>query len=74
MPTPPDARTVLRDALDGDPPDGLVTALDDDALRALAATVTDARRRQARALDDAERAALAHLPRVLRGAVERILR
>ncbi|MGE4425875.1 MAG: hypothetical protein AB7G37_05405 [Solirubrobacteraceae bacterium] len=74
MAAPSDALTVLRDAIDGDPPDGLVTTLEPDDLRALAETVAEARRRQAQALDDAEQAALAHLPRVLRGTVERILR
>ena len=57
----------------GEPlPDGLL-ALSDDELRDLAVALVDARREQARALDDAIDHTLRYLPWPLAGIVRRVL-
>jgi hypothetical protein len=65
---------ALAAELGAEPPGGLVAALSSDDLAALAAEVRDAKRRQAEALARAGDEALGHLPRLIRMAVERMLR
>ena len=62
---------ALRRALGGSAPDGL-RELDDDDLTDLATAVTDARRRQSRALAEAGERALRHVPRLLRGPIRKL--
>ena len=68
-----DGMKHLRGALGAAPPQGL-RQLDDARLHELAETIDAARRRQAKALADAGEAGIAHLPRVLRGPVRKVLR
>jgi hypothetical protein len=67
-----DALSALDAQLGAAAPDGL-GQLSDDELCHLAAAVSDARRRQARALGEAGERALGHIPRLLRGPVRRIV-
>jgi hypothetical protein len=69
---PEDAFDALRAQLGGPPPEGLKQLKPED-LRDLSAAVRTARRRQAQALTQAGERALAHIPRLLRGPVKRIV-
>lgn len=62
---------ALRKALGGSAPDSL-RELDDDDLTQLASAVTDARRRQGRALAEAGERSLRHVPRLLRGPIRKL--
>ncbi len=64
----------LRAELGANPPDGLVAALSQKELGALAAAVGEAKQRQRLALDKASKDALSHLPWVVRKAVQAVLR
>jgi hypothetical protein len=64
----------LRAAVDADPPRALVDALEPDHLDALAAKVTAAREHQREALARAGDDALRHVPKLLRGPLQRMLR
>jgi hypothetical protein len=63
----------LQAELGAEPPPGVVDVLDEQQLEVLAAHVRAAKRRQSSALDCAQRDALRHLPRILRGTVQRTL-
>jgi hypothetical protein len=65
--------SALQHVLGGRPPDGLVAALDDDELSALAETIADARRRQSKALAVAGDKALGTLPAIVRIPVKRAI-
>jgi hypothetical protein len=69
---PDDAFNTLRSQLGPGTPNGL-RALNDSELQHLVAALTDARRRQAKALADAGDRALGQIPRLLRGPVRRIV-
>jgi hypothetical protein len=62
----------LRDALDGFDPAGF-EVLDDEQLDRLAHAVEQARAEHDRSLDEATEESLAHVPRLLRPAVRRIV-
>jgi hypothetical protein len=64
---------ALRAAVGAEPPAGLVERLTAEQLGTLAAKVTEVRTAQSRALARATEDALGHVPRILRGAVQRIL-
>jgi hypothetical protein len=66
----PDDR--LRELLGGEPPAG-VRALPEAARAELADIVADARRRQARTLEEAFTATLKHVPFPVRGIVKKVL-
>jgi hypothetical protein len=59
--------------LGNEPPPGLVEALSDAELHALAVSLGTAKLRQKQALDTAMQEALGHVPFVLRGAAELLL-
>ncbi len=65
---------VLLTAVGKQPPAGLVERLDRAQIEQLAKLVRDARQSQSEALERAGDDALKHVPRLLRKAVERILR
>jgi hypothetical protein len=65
-----DAR--LRRLLGAEPPAG-VAALDPEARRELAELLADARRRQARSLEEAFTTTLRHVPFPVRGLVKKML-
>lgn len=67
-----DAFDALRAQLGGPAPEGLKQLKPED-LRDLSDAIRTARRRQAKALADAGERALAHIPRLLRGPVKRIV-
>ncbi len=67
-----DAFTALSAQLRGSAPAGL-RELSEDELTDLAAALADARHRQAAALAQAGDRALAHIPRLLRGPIKRIV-
>jgi hypothetical protein len=67
-----DAFTALSAQLRGSAPAGL-RELSEDELADLAAALADARHRQAAALAQAGDRALAHIPRLLRGPIKRIV-
>jgi hypothetical protein len=69
---PDDAFNALCAQLGGSAPDGL-RQLSDDELCDLTRAVSQARRRQAKALAHAGDRALSHIPRLLRGPVRRIV-
>jgi hypothetical protein len=69
---PDDAFNALCAQLGGCAPDGL-RQLSDDELRDLTRAVSQARRRQAKALAQAGDRALSHIPRLLRAPVRRIV-
>jgi hypothetical protein len=69
---PDDAFNTLRLQLGPGTPDGLRT-LEDTELLHLVSALTDARRRQAKALADAGERALGQIPRLLRGPVRKIV-
>ena len=64
----------LREAVGSEPPGPLVDALDAGQIAALAAEVSAARTRQREALAQAGDDALRHVPKLLRGALQRMLR
>lgn len=68
-----DAVRALRSELGVSPPRGLVEALEDEELLALAGALEEVRRRQSEELSAATRRALGHVPGPLRGAVRRIV-
>ncbi|HET8977449.1 MAG TPA: hypothetical protein VFN87_04775 [Solirubrobacteraceae bacterium] len=63
---------ALRARLGDGAPDAL-SQLSDAELRHFAATLDDARHRQARAIAEAGDRALHHIPRLLRGPIRRIV-
>ena len=63
----------LSTELGEEPPRGLVEALSDTELHALAVCLGTAKLRQAQALDGAIKEALGHVPFVFRGAAELLL-
>jgi hypothetical protein len=65
---------ALAKAVGTPPPQGLVEALDEEQVVALAGLVTRARDSQSNALERAGDDALRHVPWILRKAVEKILR
>jgi hypothetical protein len=65
---------ALRAAVGAPPPPGLVDRLESAQIEKLAKLVRDARQSQSEALERAGDDALRHVPRLLRKAVERILR
>ncbi|MBE7189682.1 hypothetical protein [Jatrophihabitans endophyticus] len=67
-----DADDRLRAALRADPPPA-VQALDDSDRAALADLLDDARRRQAKSLQDSFEASLKHVPFPVRGIVKKVL-
>jgi len=62
---------ALRRALGGRAPEGLQSLTGDERAH-LAEAVSDARRRQARALAQGGERALQHIPRLLRGPIRRL--
>ncbi len=62
---------ALRRALGGRVPEGLDSLADDERAH-LAEAVSDARRRQARALAQGDERAMQHIPRLLRGPIRRL--
>jgi hypothetical protein len=68
---PDTGHQALADALRAAPPAGL-GALDDEHLAELAGLVRSARAAQGRELQESLQAALAHLPRPLRGPVRKV--
>lgn len=66
------ATRILKPELGGSVPDGL-GALSEDELDALAGVLRVAKRRQSQELEAAVEAALDIVPRLLRGAVRKIL-
>jgi hypothetical protein len=68
----PDPDDDLRELLGTDPP-ASVRALPADARAELADLLRDARRRQARTLEDAFVATLKHVPFPVRGIVKKVL-
>jgi len=66
----PDDR--LRELLHAEPPAG-VLALPEDARAELADLIADARRRQAKTLEEAFAATLKHVPFPVRGIVKKVL-
>ena len=68
------AVAAVRAELGADPPEGFVATLSSEELASFAATVRDAKRRQAEELRRAGEEALGHLPGLVRKAVERALR
>ncbi len=62
---------ALRRALGGRVPEGLDSLADDERAH-LAEAVSDARRRQARALAQGGERAMQHIPRLLRGPIRRL--
>lgn len=63
---------ALRDAIGGEPP-AEVAELDAAKQRVLAELIADSRQRQQQQLQKALENALAHLPRLLRAPVRRVL-
>jgi hypothetical protein len=57
----------------GQAPPPALSALSAEQLRALAATIEDARHRQAAALEEAGDRALKRIPRLLRGPVRKVV-
>jgi hypothetical protein len=68
----PDADDRLRTLLRGEPP-ASVLALDEPARAALADLIEDARRRQAKSLEESFTATLKHVPFPVRGIVKKVL-
>jgi molybdopterin-guanine dinucleotide biosynthesis protein A len=68
-----DALSTLKEQLGEDPPPA-VARLDPEQLHDLAAAVHEARRRQAAELAAAGEQAFAHVPRLLRGPIRKVLR
>lgn len=68
-----EAFSTLGKQLDAAPPESL-RALDAAALQELADAIEAARRRQAHELAAAGEAAFAHVPRLLRGPIRKVLR
>lgn len=66
------ARTALQDELESTPAPPLA-ALGEEQVRELAATIAEARDRQAAALGEAMEQGLEFVPRVLRGTVRKVL-
>jgi hypothetical protein len=64
--------TALEAELGGSPPASLAQ-LDDDQLLDLAQAIRDARRRQAVELKAGREQSLAHIPKLLRGPVRRVV-
>jgi hypothetical protein len=68
-----DAFSALGEELGGAPPPESLAALSSDELNDLAAAVRHARKRQAAELAAAGDAAFAHVPRLLRGPIRKVL-
>jgi hypothetical protein len=63
----------LRTAVGADPPQELVEALDADQIAKLSAQVAEARAKQREAMARAGEEALRHVPKLLRGPLQRML-
>ena len=67
------ARKAIEQALGAKVPKGVASSLGDDELLRLATMISAAREQQARELDEALENALGHIPRLMRGAIRRIV-